>query len=220
MDASDFNVMSKTVRLAQEHGVLIGAHPSLPDRQGFGRREMAIEPEELENCFKYQVGALLGFLIPRGLKLNHVKPHGAVYGQMSRSLPLARVGARICKEFSTDGCSIAFMGLAGTMHQRAAEEAGIPFIAEWFADLDYNEEGKLLITKKHTPVALPEVCMRVKTLLETHKITTNTGSTLLIGGEVEEVSICCHSDTPDAVKIAEVVKALVDESNKLAGYVV
>ncbi|KAG2080620.1 lamb YcsF family protein [Suillus cothurnatus] len=207
--ASDFSVMNKTVALAKSNNVLVGAHPSLPDLQGFGRREMAIEPDELESCFIYQVGALDGFLKRYGLPLNHIKPHGSVYGQTARSIDLARAVV-----------GVAFMGLAGTAHQQAAEELGVPFIAEWFADLDYNDEGKLLITKKHDPVPIEVVRQRVNTFLAYgSRISTVGGKLLDIGANIAEVSICCHSDTPGAVEIAQAVKALVDESNKEAGYV-
>jgi UPF0271 protein len=111
------------------------------------------------------------------------------------------------------------MGLAGTAHQQAAEELGVPFIAEWFADLDYNDEGKLLITKKHDPVPIEVVRQRVANLLRFHKVSTVGGKLLDIGANIAEVSICCHSDTPGAVEIAQAVKSLVDESNKEAGYV-
>ncbi|KAI0064853.1 lactam utilization protein lamb [Artomyces pyxidatus] len=205
--ASDFSIMDRTVQLAKTHGVRVGAHPSLPDRQGFGRREMAMEADELTACLVYQIGALSGFLQHHGVPLNHIKPHGAIYGQTARDLTLARAAVRTCVTFK-----VPLMGLAGTMHQRAAQEAGVPFIAEWFADLDYSEEGKLLITKKHTPVTLSEVRKRVDVLLETRQITT-VGGLLPLGDDVEEVSICCHSDTPDAVQIAECVKAMVDGSN-------
>ena len=77
--ASDFNHMRSTVRLAKAHGVAVGAHPSLPDLQGFGRREMKIGREELANCLIYQIGALKGFLDAEGMKLNHIKPHGSLY---------------------------------------------------------------------------------------------------------------------------------------------
>ncbi|GJJ14084.1 hypothetical protein Clacol_008341 [Clathrus columnatus] len=190
--ASDFSVMNKTVLLAKESGVKVGAHPSLPDKQGFGRREMAIEP---------------------------VKPHGAVYGQMARSLPLSRAGVAVAKIFrEQDNEDIAFVGLAGTEHQRAAEEEGVRFIPEWFADLDYSPEGRLLITKIHTMVSSETVKERVERLLTKHEITCNDGTYLPIGKGVTEVSICCHSDTPGAVEVATLVKTLVDESNSIAGY--
>ncbi|KAG1782135.1 lamb YcsF family protein [Suillus placidus] len=220
--ASDFSVMNKTVALAKSNNVLVGAHPSLPDLQGFGRREMAIEPDELESCFIYQVGALDGFLKRYGLPMNHIKPHGSVYGQTARSIDLARAVVGVTKIFKSSAASpqgVAFMGLAGTAHQQATEELGVPFIAEWFADLDYNDEGKLLITKKHDPVPIEVVRQRVTNLLRLHKVSTVGGKLLDIGGNIAEVSICCHSDTPGAVEIAQAVKALVDESNKEAGYV-
>ncbi|THH06189.1 hypothetical protein EW145_g4259 [Phellinidium pouzarii] len=186
--ASDFMIMDKTVLLAKENGVHVGAHPSLPDRQGFGRREMAMDP---------------------------LKPHGAVYGQLARSPDLARAVAGVAKTFD-----VAFMGLAGTCHQKAAEELGVKFIAEWFADLDYSPEGKLLITKKHDPITLKEVEERVKRMLAEGLVTTKTG-TVPIGEGVREISICVHSDTPvraifslGAVEIAQTVKRLVDENNK------
>jgi len=214
--ASDFQIMDKTVQLAKENSVLIGAHPSLPDKQGFGRREMAMEPDELAACFTYQVGALYGFLKRYDLKLNHVKPHGSVYGQCARDLDLARAAVSVCKTFGSD---VAFVGLAGTAHVEAAKEVGVRFIPEWFADLEYSPEGKLLITKKHDPVTIDEVRRRVSNLLERREITTTAG-TLPFPQGVEEVSICVHSDTPGAVEIAKAVKTMVDESNRKAGYTV
>ncbi|KAF7342497.1 Lactam utilization protein lamB [Mycena venus] len=216
--ASDFSIMNTTVSLAKQNGVAVGAHPSLPDRQGFGRREMTMEPDELLSCFVYQVGALNGFLKLHGLPLNHVKPHGAIYGQTARSLPLARAVVAAAKTFSTEDQKVAFVGLAGTAHQAACEEAGVRFIAEWFADLDYDATGKLLITKTHKPVSNDEIRKRVTHLLESHEVTTNADSFLPLGDHVTEVSICCHSDTPGAVEIAQLVKSLVDESNRRAGY--
>ncbi|KAJ7476414.1 lactam utilization protein lamb [Mycena galericulata] len=216
--ASDFSIMNATVAHAKTYGVAAGAHPSLPDRQGFGRREMSMEPDELRSCFVYQIGALAGFLKFHGLPLNHVKPHGAVYGQTARSLPLARAVVAATQAFSTENQNVAFVGLAGTAHQTACEEAGVKFIAEWFADLDYDSAGKLLITKTHEPVSLDLARKRVTHLLETHQITTNAGGYLPLGENISEVTICCHSDTPGAVGIATLVKTLVDESNERAGY--
>ncbi|OJT05233.1 Lactam utilization protein lamB [Trametes pubescens] len=199
--------MNETVQLAKANNVLVGAHPSLPDKQGFGRREMKMEPDELAACFVYQVGALTGFLLAHGMKLNHIKPHGAVYGMTAREPALARAAVGVAKTFD-----VPFMGLAGTCHQAAAEELGVPFIAEWFADLDYNPEGKLIITKKHDPVPLSAVTDRVNRLLGERQVTTTAGFLPLAAG-VSEVSICCHSDTPGAVEIAKTVKALMDKNN-------
>ncbi|KAJ7032906.1 lamb YcsF family protein [Mycena alexandri] len=216
--AGDFTIMNKTVALAKQYHVAVGAHPSLPDRQGFGRREMAMEPDELRSCFIYQIGALTGFLKLHGLLLDYVKPHGAVYGQTARSLPLARAAVGAAQNFSTGNHKVAFMGLAGTAHQVACEEAGVRFIPEWFADLDYDADGKLLITKTHEQVFKDVIETRVQRLLESHEITTNTGGFLPFGDNLTEVSICCHSDTPGAVEIAGLVKAIVDTTNERAGH--
>ena len=93
--ASDFNHMRRTVRLAKEQGVKVGAHPSLPDLQGFGRREMKMPRDELANCIIYQVGALKGFLDAEGMALNHLKPHGSLYGMAAREEAVAHA---ICDE--------------------------------------------------------------------------------------------------------------------------
>ncbi|KAF7315126.1 Lactam utilization protein lamB [Mycena indigotica] len=216
--AGDFETINTTVALAKKYGVRVGAHPSLPDRQGFGRREMLIKPEELKACFVYQIGAITGFLKMQNLELNHVKPHGSIYGQTARSLPLAQAVVAATKTFSTDQYPVAFIGLPGTMHQVACKEAGIKFIPEWFADLDYDSEGRLLITKNHDPVSLDTVRERVRTstIIGIHReITTNKGTFLPLSEEgLEEVTICCHSDTPGAVKIAELVKCIVDQHNE------
>src|SRR6201987_210297 len=91
--ASDFNHMRKTVKLAKQHGVKVGAHPSLPDLQGFGRREMKIDRAELANCLLYQIGALKAFLDAEGMALNHIKPHGSLYGMATRSEDIAEAVA-------------------------------------------------------------------------------------------------------------------------------
>ncbi|KAJ3722443.1 lactam utilization protein lamb [Lentinula raphanica] len=212
--ASDFMIMDKTVQWAKENSVLIGAHPSLPDKQGFGRREMAMAPDELVSCFVYQVGALCGFLARHSLVLNHIKPHGAIYGQTARSDELARAAVSVCKIFSSPGHPVSFVGLAGTAHQRAAEDLGVPFIPEWFADLEYDGSGKLLITQVHDPVKPEVIRQRVERLLNSHEISTNANTFLPLGSNIGEVTICCHSDTPGALENAKLVKYIVDESNR------
>ena len=103
--ASDFNHMRTTVQLAKKHGVKVGAHPSLPDLQGFGRREMKMAREELTNCIIYQVGALKGFLEAEGMTLNHIKPHGSLYGMAARMEEVAQAVCRRggCLQGAADG---------------------------------------------------------------------------------------------------------------------
>jgi 5-oxoprolinase (ATP-hydrolysing) subunit A len=145
--ASDFNHMRKTVRLAKRHGVKVGAHPSLPDLQGFGRREMKMSREELANCIIYQVGALKGFLDAEGLALNHIKPHGALYGMAARDEAVAHA---ICD--AADIFKTPIMGMIGTQHEIVYTARGHILIAEFYADLEYRGDGSLIITAEHKPV--------------------------------------------------------------------
>src|ERR1700682_4202792 len=110
--ASDFNHMRNTVRLARRHGVKVGAHPSLPDLQGFGRREMKITRDELANCLIYQIGALSGFLQAEGLTLNHIKPHGSLSGMAARMEDIAHAICDVADIFR-----VPLFGMVGTLHQ-------------------------------------------------------------------------------------------------------
>jgi len=145
--ASDFNHMRHTVQLAGRHGVRVGAHPSLPDLQGFGRREMKMRAEELTDCIVYQVGALKGFLEREGMQLFHVKPHGSLYGMAARSQEVAKAVAEAVKVFH-----VPVMGMIGTMHERVYTAEGLDFISEYYADLDYDDDGMVIITREHLVV--------------------------------------------------------------------
>src|SRR5215813_12099546 len=145
--ASDPTVMHKTVRLAKQHGVKVGAHPSLPDLQGFGRREMRMDPKELTDCLIYQVGALKAFLDAEGMPLNHIKPHGALYGMAARSEEVANA---ICDAAQVFG--VPLMGMARTKHEEVYSRRGLRFLAEFYADLEYEESGRLIITREHEAV--------------------------------------------------------------------
>src|SRR5579872_4801860 len=142
--ASDPSVMAHTVRLAKRHNVKVGAHPSLPDLQGFGRREMKMRPEELTDCIIYQVGALKGFLEREGMRLFHIKPHGSLYGMAARSPDVAKAIADAAKVFN-----VPVMGMVGTMHEQVYTGEGLEFISEYYADLDYGDDGMVIITREH-----------------------------------------------------------------------
>ncbi len=139
--AGDPLIIQETVRLCKQHNVKIGAHPGLPDLQGFGRREMKLQPEELTAITVYQVGALKGFLDREGLPLNHVKPHGVLYGMMCRNFEVA---AAVMKGIPK---GIPVFGLAGTNMEKAAKEVGVEFWAEMYADVKYNADGMLVIDR-------------------------------------------------------------------------
>ncbi len=140
--AGDPLIMQETVQLCKANNVLIGAHPGLPDIQGFGRREMKLTPEELTALVRYQVGALKGFLDAEGEKLHHVKPHGVLYGMMYRDKEVCRA----VYEGVPKGTRV--FGLAGTFHEEVAEEMGLPFVAELYGDVMYNADKTLVIDRK------------------------------------------------------------------------
>jgi UPF0271 protein len=195
--ASDPVVMHKTVRLAKRHGVKVGAHPSLPDLQGFGRREMKIPRAELADLIVYQVGALKGFLDAEGMALNHVKPHGVLYGMAARHEEVAQA---VCD--AADVFGVPLFGMAGTLHEKVYGARGHRFVSEFYADLDYDGNGGLIITREHAavdPKLAAERCVRA---IEQGKVKSSAGNDVPVRAE----AVCVHSDTPNAVEIATAVK--------------
>jgi 5-oxoprolinase (ATP-hydrolysing) subunit A len=195
--ASDFNHMRATVRLAKAHGVKVGAHPSLPDLQGFGRREMKIEREELANCLIYQIGALKGFLDAEGMALSHIKPHGSLYGMAGRMDAIAHA---VCD--AADVFKVPLFGLIGTLHETVYPVRGHRFVAEYYSDLDYGPDGKLIITREHAAKDPAEAARRSVRAIVEGKTRTTTGEDIPVRAE----TICVHSDTPNAVAIARAVR--------------
>lgn len=191
--ASDPVVMRRTVRLARKHGVKVGAHPSYPDLQGFGRREMKMTRDELSASLVYQIGALKAFLDAEGMPLNHVKPHGALYGVAARDEQVANA---VCDAAGVFG--VPLLGMAGTLHEKVYTARGIPFLAEYYTDLDYADDGSLLITREHAAPD-PELVMR-RTLRAVRE-----GMATSINGKdipMRADCICVHSDTPGAADLA------------------
>jgi len=200
--ASDPTVMAKTLRLAKQYNVRVGAHPSLPDLQGFGRREMKMQPAELTDCIVYQVGALTGFLRREGMELFHVKPHGSLYGMAAKSPEVAKAVADAVKVFN-----VPVLGMAGTLHERIYTAEGLEFISEYYADLEYADDGALIITREHHAVDPSRAARRaLRAVREGVAESVN-------GGEVHVRAdcICVHSDTPNAVEVAQAVKSAVAE---------
>lgn len=199
---SDPNHMSATIELAKEHGVKIGAHFSLPDLPGFGRREMKIDRTEMKNIIIYQIGALNGFLQERGVALNHLKPHGALYGMAAKYEETAHAVADAAQVFD-----LPVFGLSGTLHQQVFADRGVQFVPEFFADLDYDDKGNLLITREHhavTPQAAADKCLRAVT---DGVVTSVNGVDVPVAAR----TICVHSDTPNAVEVAVAVREKLDQ---------
>lgn len=199
--ASDPWTMLKTVRLAKSLGKAIGAHPSLPDREGFGRREMKLQPEELTAAFLYQIGALSGMLQAEGVELAHVKPHGIIYGMAARDMDAARAIAAAVKPFG-----VPLFGLAGTCHETAARDLDVPFLGEFFPDLTYAPDGSLIIPRVHSAIDLAAAEQRMVRALK-------DGELVAVDGSVRSVTfqtVCIHSDPPNARDVAILMRRVID----------
>ena len=205
--AGDAEIMLRTVRAAKALNVAVGAHPGYPDLLGFGRRNMACTPDEFYAYTIYQVGAMMGACAAEGVELQHVKPHGAMYNQAAKDPKLAAAIARAIKNL---GGGIILMGLAASAFETAAAEQGVPFAAEAFADRGYMADGSLVPRDKpgafiHDP---DEAAARMLKLVKEGTVETPDGQTL----KLKAHTICMHGDSPEAVKMAEVVKATLEKN--------
>jgi len=203
--AGDPSVMARTVRLARDRGVAVGAHPGLPDLQGFGRRAMAVSPEEVRLMVLYQVGALAAIARAEGARLAHVKPHGALYTMAAADPALARAVARAVRE--TDP-GLALVGLSGSALVAAAEEAGLRPVPEVFADRGYEGDGSL--TPRGLPGALVEdpalAAERVLRMVREGRVRARTGEDV----PIRAGTVCIHGDAPGALATARAVREALD----------
>jgi UPF0271 protein len=196
--ASDPVVMWKTVRAAKKHRVKIGSHPGLNDREGFGRREMKVTRDEVAALVLYQTGALKAFLDAEQLPLSHIKPHGALFGMAQRDETIAEGIADAALKYAVPVIAYADCAMADVFTRR-----GVPFTCEFYADLDYDENGRQVITKEHQPVTPDAAAAKVLRAVR-------DGVTRSLGGKdvtVVAETICVHSDTPGALGVAKAVHA-------------
>jgi len=201
LHAGDPLVMERTVRLAREHGVSIGAHPGFPDLQGFGRRRMQLTPEEAEAFVLYQIGALAGFAKAAGAELVHVKPHGALYNQAARDRPLAEAIVRAVARFSR---RLILVALANSLLVEAALEAGLPVAREAFADRAYEADGSL--RSRRLPGAVLEdpaqAAQQALRIARDGFVVAYTGEEVAVEAE----TLCVPGDTPTALSIVQAIR--------------
>jgi UPF0271 protein len=202
--AGDPERMKKLVAAALHKQVLIGAHPSLPDLMGFGRREMAITPSDAYNFVLYQAGALQAFIRAQGGKLHHIKPHGAFYNQAARDKSLALAIAQAVKDL---GDGIILYGLASSCFVEAAKEIGIPLWQEVFADRRYTSEGYLVPRTQPGALIENEDQAAAQALRMAQK-----GEVVALDGSIVKVqadTLCIHGDSPTALAFAKKINALL-----------
>jgi UPF0271 protein len=204
--AGDPGVMRETVILARQHDVAVGVHPGFPDLAGFGRREIRATAREVEDLVVYQIGALAAVAATQGLRLQHVKPHGALYNMAVRDSTLADAIARAA--VAVDPTLILY-GLPGSELIAAGQRAGLRTAREAFADRAYQADGTL--APRHLPGAVIEdpdtVVRRAVAIACERAVTAIDGSRITL--EIE--TICVHGDTPGAALLASRVRdALID----------
>lgn len=199
--ASDPIVMQKTVKMAKEAGIGIGAHPGFYDLMGFGRRNMVISPKEAYAYVTYQLGALYAFCSQQGVKIQHVKPHGALYNMAGKDYELAK---GICQAIYDFDPEIILLGLSGSQMINAGRDIGLKCANEFFADRAYEDDGSLRARTKEGSMITDEneAIERVVKVLKTGTVTTYSGNEL----ELKIDSICVHGDNAHALEFVKIIR--------------
>ena len=199
--AGDANTIAQSVRWARKNGVAIGAHPSFPDRDNFGRSAMQLSEEEIVNGMLYQLGALDAIVRAEGGQLVHVKPHGALYNQAAREPALADAICRAVKTFNPD---LALFGLAGSDLIRAAQRAGLTVVEEVFADRGYQADGSLV--NRSLPGALIEdddkALQQTLSLVKDKQVVAIDGTVIAVNAQ----TVCLHGDGAHALNFARLIR--------------
>ena len=194
--------MRKTVAAAIEHGVAVGAHPSLPDLLGFGRREIRLSPQEAYDCVVVQIGALAAVAASQGGTLHHVKAHGALYNMAARDAALADA---ICRAMRDVNPELIVYGLAGSELIRAGQALGLRVAQEVFGDRSYESDGSL--TPRSLPGAMIEDAdaslRQVLSMVQRGRVATRQGTEV----EVRADTLCLHGDQPGAAQFAKKIRA-------------
>ena len=203
--AGDADVMASTLSLAKKHKVTIGAHPSYPDKQGFGRRSMAMSEKELTNCLHYQIAAIDGMATVHGLTLEYVKPHGALYNDMMRKEHTLNIVMQAVARYPKPLKLMILATNQAAKHKALATELGIELILEAFADRQYTDEGKLVSRALAGSVLeKPALLKQVKQLIEHGTVTTQSGQQLTLHAD----SLCVHGDNDAGIALIQEINAL------------
>ncbi|MBQ4833654.1 5-oxoprolinase subunit PxpA [Pseudoalteromonas sp. MMG010] len=202
----DPDVIARTLALAGEHKVTIGAHPSYPDQQGFGRRSMVLSSQELQNSLHYQIAALEGMAKVQGLTLSYVKPHGALYNDMMNDDAILHT---VMQAVSSYPSTLKLMILAtqqSSKHRQQAKSLNLELLLEAFADRQYTATGQLVSRKLsgsvHDKTALID---QVSQLLTSNSVTTRCNKKLVLNAD----SLCVHGDNEASIALIQDIKALI-----------
>ena len=208
LHAGDPSVMDRTVAMAVAHGVGVGAHPGYPDLLGFGRRDMDCTMEDLRNYVIFQIGALQSFCSVHGTKLQHVKPHGALYLAAVENEEVARSVAEAIVSANPELLYVALAGAKGELMRRIGEEVGLQVVYEAFPDRAYTPEGTLLSRRKPGAVIRDpqEVSERALRMVKEGVVIAVDGTTIAL----EAQTLCVHGDTPTAVDLVRSIRQAME----------
>lgn len=204
-------VMDKTIALAKKFNVAVGAHPGYPDLMGFGRRNMSVSFEEAKAYIKYQLGAMMAFTKAHHIKIQHVKPHGAMYNMAAIDFNFAKA---ICEGIYEVDKNLIVLGLANSKLIEAGMAVGLKTANEVFADRQYNEDGTLVSRTLEGAVIKDKdlAIRRVIDLVKNHRVKSINGNYINIKAD----SICVHGDNPKALEFVEHIrKSLLKEDVKI-----
>lgn len=206
--AGDPNVMAKTVQRAKAHDVGIGAHPGFPDLQGFGRRNLDMSYDDVYNMIVYQMGALKSFCDINDVKLNHVKPHGALYQMGAKDKGFAKVIAQAVYDIDPN---IIFVGLSQSFLIDEAKKLGLSTASEVFADRRYEADGQLVSRKKNNAVIkdTDEAIQQVIDMVTKGKVTAINGQEI----EISADTICVHGDGEHALEFVKQIRQQLSSAN-------
>ena len=199
--AGDPATIRKTIKLAHEHGVAIGAHPGLPDLMGFGRRVMQIKPQEMYDLVLYQAGAVKAFAEAIGAKLHHVKCHGALYNMSTDDIALSTAMAQAIKDLGGD---LIMVGMANSPMLETAKSMGVRVAGEAFADRGYTDAGRLASRDDPKGMIVDEAQAVAQALqiIEAGAVTSTSGKQVAVAAQ----TLCLHGDQPDAVAFAKALR--------------
>ena len=202
--AGDPHVMRETVELAADHDVGVGVHPGLPDKMGFGRREINATPGEVRDYVIYQLGALTGFAQSQGTTIQHVKPHGAMYSMLSKSPEHARAAMEGMLEVDED---LIYLATDMNIYDVASEVDGLRAVFEGYVDLDYRADRSLIVEQEIADRDPELVADRFVSIATEGVVEAANGEQISIPAE----SICIHGDNPHAGDLLEAIHNRIEE---------
>ncbi|HEY8479756.1 MAG TPA: 5-oxoprolinase subunit PxpA [Spirillospora sp.] len=213
--AGDPVTLLRTVRLAKENGLAVGAHPGLPDLLGYGRRRIDISPEDAYAYTVYQVGAVQAALAAEGMELHHVKPHGTFMSMVMYEEPTARAVMSAVKDTCSSPMVYVTAPVRNTALEKAAEAYGVRVVQEVYPDLEYADDGAVIVQRRKLKTDIGKAKDQLKRFLNDGEVLTVTGKRL----PVEAESVCVHGDGPNALEVVKGLLSVVEEAGRTVGAV-